>query len=222
MSAVKDNVLDAIQEMCQLDHVIRDTHGNVSMRDGDRFYIKPSGMSYWKIERDDICAVSIDRPKSVEVNIRKPSVDTVHHREIYKKCFWVGAICHTHSPYATAYAALGLDIECYITEHADYFGSKIKCLKYADLDSWGKSVAFNLRLTESAVLLERHGVLTFGKTAMGAVELAVAVENVAQKTYLIENARALASPFDTKEAAKWYERYRNEYGQTDDPDSERS
>jgi len=220
---IKIEVLNAIHKMAKMQGVVQDTHGNVSMRDGNNVWIKPSGVPYEQVGINDICGVTLDgahiievgnvKPKDIEAEMKKkrlkPSVDASHHIDIYDNHEWVGAICHTHSPYAVAFAACGMDVDCYITEHADYFGGTIRCLPYADLNNWGDKVSFGSG--ERAVLLERHGVLTFGDLATEAVNLAVAVENVAKKNYIIRSLNKNLPEFH--DADKWHRRYMNDYGQ---------
>lgn len=207
----KGHVLAALATMAERNDIIRDTHGNVSQRvDENTFCIKPSGVPYKDIEFDDICVASINMPMNHN-NKLNPSVDTVHHKNIYKKYQWVQSICHTHSPYAVAYAIREENISCRSTEHADYFGREIKCLPYSDLNSWGKEVI--LEEGERAILLGKHGVLTFGKYAAESVRLAVALENIAMKTFLAESGKSEMPYFPKKEIDKWHKRYINEYGQ---------
>lgn len=199
-------LVEGLQLLGNSQDVVKDTHGNLSVRYEDGFLIKPSGMNYKEIKDIDVCYCDMDLTTG---NIRKPSVDSVHHRDIYKNHWWIDAICHTHSPYAVSYAMREESILCKCTEHADYFGDTIKCLPYQDLNSWG---SFKIEPGQRAVLLGRHGVLTFGKTPKEAVKLAIALENVAMKTYLADN-RGKIPPMLKKERQKWHERYLNEYGQ---------
>ena len=207
------NLLYALHEMGDRNDVIVDTHGNASIRDEDFMWIKPSGMKYKMIGVSDLCALDFDLnvPEFRTTNQRTPSVDSVHHAAIYLRHPNIGAICHTHSPYVVSYAARDCSIECYTTEHADYFGRKIRCLDYADLSCWGKYVTVSK--DERAILLGSHGALTFADDACKAVELAIALELIAMKAYLIEAANKFTSPMLELEIDKWHSRYVNSYGQ---------
>jgi L-ribulose-5-phosphate 4-epimerase len=208
-----DKLVDALKLMSSMNDVIKDTHGNVScILPGGVIWIKPSGMPYDSITREDICAYAIVDGHDLGMSKRKPSVDLPHHLSIYQRHNWVGAICHTHSPYATAFAMSGEDIECACTEQADYFGGDIHCRGYRDLDSWGP--ALELDRGEKAVLLGSHGCLTFADSPVQAVKLAAALENVAQKTFLARNIRPRRErSLPEAEVAKWHQRYTNVYGQ---------
>lgn len=192
--------------------VVEDSHGNVSCRVFPKvILIKPSGMPFGKIKRDDVCEVRSADDGIVCVDYRRPSVDTEQHLEIYERNPWVMSICHTHSPYATAWAIRGESIPVLCTEHADYFGHPIRCLPYANLDEWGE---ISLRENERAVLLGKHGTLLVSKKQdpMSVVKLAVALEAVAKKAAI---ARSLGATVEMRsgEVAMWHERYQGGYGQ---------
>jgi L-ribulose-5-phosphate 4-epimerase len=209
---VVDDMVMALALMGSSQHVVRDTHGNVSRRDGNVVWIKPSGVPYAEINVWDIPLINVSSGESLVSDRLKPSVDLPHHLAVYRRYDWVGGICHTHSPYATAFAAAKLPIPCVTTEHADYFGEEIPCLPYMPLDGWGAGV--DLLHRQKAVLLGHHGVLTFGNDATHAVRLAVAVENVAQKTFLAWQLRGLHLDLPKKEVERWYVRYNGGgYGQ---------
>lgn len=208
-----DKLLEALKLMASLNDVIKDTHGNVSCRHVNGvIWIKPSGMPYELITREDVYAFAQVDGHDLGMTKRKPSVDLPHHLSIYQRHPWVGAICHTHSPYATAFAMSGEDIECASTEQADYFGGDIICRGYRDLDSWGPEL--DLDRSEKAVLLGSHGCLTFADDPVQAVKLAAALENVAQKTFLCRNIRPRREiSMRQEEIDKWHRRYTNVYGQ---------
>lgn len=213
----RQELTDALHLLAKSKDVIRDTHGNLSLRTPfDTCQIKPSGVEYDQITPEMICEVQIEDGGILGQTDWKPSVDLQHHLEIYRNNPWVGVICHTHSPYATAMAAIQWsEMPCYTTEQADYFGGPIRILVYRDLHSWGSAV--KLKDGERAVLLEHHGVLTFGKTPIEAVKLAVALENVAQKNCIAISIRPPGIKHITSlapdEIKKWHDRYINEYGQ---------
>lgn len=217
-------VAKALHLLGKRQDVIQDTHGNVSALFENTVYIKPSGIEYDEIKYQDICRVSLDGEQVLyipEIDVfknRKPSVDTEHHIEIYKSDKDIKAICHTHSPYATAYAYNHDGLKCYSTEQSDFFGDDVKCLSYRDLTEWGEYAGRFRDRNSKAILLARHGVLTFGKTAEEAVKLAIAVENIARKNFLAESLfhrsseRGL-SPMPKVEINKWHVRYNTKYGQ---------
>ncbi|NMA71078.1 MAG: hypothetical protein GX961_04075, partial [Firmicutes bacterium] len=118
------------------------TSGNASGRDPETglVVIKPSGVLYDQMTPEDLVIVDLDG-NVVEGHLR-PSVDTATHLYIYRHRSDVGGIIHTHSPYATSFAALGEPIPVVLTAIADEFGGPIPCAPYAPVggDAIGKAV----------------------------------------------------------------------------------
>ncbi len=127
----------------------------------------------------------------------------------------VGGVVHTHSTYATAWAARGEAIPCVITAMADEFGGEIPVGPFALIgsDEIGRGVVATLTGHRSpAVLMRSHGVFTIGGTARNAVKAAVMCEDAARTVHL---ARAYGEPAPLPAAAvdALYARYQNHYGQ---------
>jgi L-ribulose-5-phosphate 4-epimerase len=189
------------------------TSGNVSVRDRKNglIVIKPSGVRYENLLPDHMVVVDLDG-KVVEGNL-KPSSDTASHLYIYKHRQDIGGIVHTHSPYATAFAAINKPIPVYLTAQADEFGGPIPCGGFALIggEEIGKVVIETIG-NSSAVLLKNHGVFTIGASAEAAVKSAVMVEDIAHTTWL---ALQLGKPdeISAENVAKLHKRYKNEYGQ---------
>lgn len=189
------------------------TSGNVSARDPESglVIIKPSGVMYDQLRAEDHVVLNLEG-EIVEGNL-KPSSDTASHLYIYRHRPDVNGIVHTHSPYATAFAALGKSIPVYLTAHADEFGQAIPCAGFALIGSEaiGKQVVENIGNC-AAVLLKNHGVFTVGKDAKSAVKAAVMVEDIAKTVHL---ALQLGQPDEipADDVAKLHDRYMNVYGQ---------
>ena len=142
------------------------TGGNVSARvpDEDRFLIKPSGIDYDDLSADDMILCDLDG--NVVDGEHAPSSDTAAHAYVYRNMPAVGGVVHTHSPYATAWAARGEAIPCVITGMADEFGGDIPVGPFAIIgdDSIGRGIVATLDGHRSrAVLMQNHGVFTIGR-----------------------------------------------------------
>jgi L-ribulose-5-phosphate 4-epimerase len=189
------------------------TSGNISGRDRDSglVVIKPSGLRYEELRPEDMVVVDLDG-NVVEGNL-KPSSDTLSHLYIYRHRPDVGGVVHTHSPYATAFAAVGQPIPVHLTAIADEFGCTIPCAGFALIGSEdiGKLVVDNIG-ESPAVLLKSHGVVTIGPDPTAAVKAAVMVEDVARTVHY---ARQLGEPEVIPEEAvrRLRRRYTEEYGQ---------
>jgi L-ribulose-5-phosphate 4-epimerase len=190
------------------------TTGNVSARDPESglVVIKPSGVRYDELRPEDHVVVTL-QGDVVEGDL-KPSSDTASHLYIYRHRPDVNGVVHTHSPYATAFAAVGQPIPVYLTEMGDEFGCPIPCAGFALIgdEEIGRLVVENIG-SSPAVLLKRHGVFTVGPTAEAAVKAAVMTENVARTVWL---ALQLGQPEEIppEDVAKLHHRYTHVYGQS--------
>jgi len=189
------------------------TSGNVSGRDRETGYvvIKPSGVRYDEL-RPELMVV-VDLEGSVIEGELKPSSDTASHLYIYRHRPDVGGIVHTHSPYATAFAAVGQPIPVYLTAIADEFGGPIPCGGFAPIggEEIGREVVEHIG-DSPAILLKNHGVFAIGPDPTAAVKAAVMVEDVARTVFL---ARQLGEPEVIPEEVvrRLRRRYIEEYGQ---------
>ena len=191
------------------------TAGNISARvpGTDLFVIKPSGVPY--DELDESRMVVCDRAGIVVDGDDLPSSDTASHAYVYREMPGVGGVVHTHSTYASAWAARGEPIPCVLTAMADEFGGEIPIGPFAVVgnDEIGRGIVDTLRGQRSpAVLMKNHGVFTVGRDVRSAVKAAVMCEDVARTVHI---ARSLGStaPIEQKYIDSLYQRYQTEYGQ---------
>lgn len=193
--------------------LVRWTGGNVSARDPETGYvvIKPSGVHYESLRPEHLVTVSLDG-QHIEGDL-KASSDTASHLYIYRHRPDVCGVVHTHSPYATAFAALGRPIPVYLTAIADEFGGPIPCGGFALIggEEIGQVVVESIG-DSPAVLLKNHGVFTVGPSAEAAVKAAVMVEDVARTVWI---ALQMGQPDEipAEDVAKLHHRYTHEYGQ---------
>ena len=214
-------IADTRAEVCALhgalveNNLVAWTSGNVSARvpGADLMVIKPSGVGYADLTPASMVLCDLDG-SPVEEGL-SPSSDTATHAYVYRHLPEVGGVVHTHSSYATAWAARGEAIPCVITAMADEFGGEIPLGPFALIgsDEIGRGIVGTLAGHRSpAVLMRSHGVFTIGRTGRDAVKAAVMCEDVAKTVQL---ARAFgdlpALPADQVDAL--YKRYTEEYGQ---------
>lgn len=191
------------------------TSGNISARlpDGKSMLIKPSGLAFDELTPESM--VHTDFEGRVLEGAYKPSSDTATHGYIYRHMPGVGGIVHTHSPYATAWAANGREIPCILTAMADEFGGPIPCGGFAPIgnEEIGREVVRVLQNHRSpAIIMQSHGVFTIGRTPRAALKAAVMCEDVARTVFL---AYQLGSPLslDQADIDRLHHRYTTEYGQ---------
>jgi L-ribulose-5-phosphate 4-epimerase len=189
------------------------TGGNVSARDAESglVVIKASGIRYEEMRPEHMVVVNSDG-RIVEGEY-KPSSDVHSHLYIYKHRPDVGGVVHTHSRYATAFAAVGKEIPCVLTAMGDEFGGPIPCGGFALIgdEAIGKVVVETLGKSP-AVLLKNHGVFTVGKNASAAVKAAVMTEDVAATVWM---ALQIGTPdvIPQEDVEKLHYRYTHVYGQ---------
>lgn len=193
--------------------LVRWTGGNVSARDPESglVVIKASGIRYEDMRPQHMVVMDLEGNR-VE-GAYKPSSDVYSHIYVYNHRPDVGGVVHTHSRYATAFAAVGREIPCVLTAMGDEFGGPIPCGGFALIgdEAIGKIVVESIGKSP-AVLLKNHGVFTIGKTAEAAVKAAVMTEDVAATVWL---ALQLGTPdvIPQADVDKLHLRYTTVYGQ---------
>ncbi len=195
------------------------TSGNVSGRDPATGYvaIKPSGVPYERLTAADI--VILDLEGRILEGQLKPSVDAPTHLYIYRQRPDVLGIVHTHSAFATAFAAHGLTIPVYLTAIADEFGGPVPVGAYAQIgeEEIGQEIVRSIG-SSPAILMKNHGVFTIGPSVMSAVKAAVMTEDVARTVYYaltLGDALHIGAPDEipADEVRRGHQRYVDKYGQ---------
>jgi len=227
MSVAEDG-LPATELVAELREIVSDLHaelprnglvawtsGNVSARvpGADLMVIKPSGVGYDDLTPESMVVCGLDGNPVGDGYT--PSSDTATHAYIYRQMPEVGGIVHTHSTYATAWAAIGEPIPCVITAMADEFGGEIPIGPFALIgsDEIGRGVVATLAGHRSpAVLMRSHGVFTIGPAVRDAVKAAIMCEDVARTVHA---ARLLGplQPLPQDQVDALHKRYKEHYGQ---------
>ena len=212
-------MLEALrQEVCRANMALPEhglvtwTSGNVSGRDSESglVVIKPSGLLFPDLTPENMVIVDIDG-KVVEAD-HGPSTDTASHLYIYRHRPDVMGIVHTHSNYATAFAAVNKPIPVCLTAIADGFGGLIPCGAYASIggDQIGEEILRSIG-DSRAIIMRQHGVFTIGKTVQKALKAAVMVEDVARTVWLAMQIGQVEE-LPAEEVAANFDRYQNRYG----------
>ncbi|MCE5259249.1 MAG: class II aldolase/adducin family protein [Chloroflexi bacterium] len=189
------------------------TSGNVSGRDAESglVVIKPSGVPYDELTPEKM--VVLDPQGSILEGALQPSVDAPTHLYVYRHRADVMGMVHTHSTFATAFAAAGRSIPVYLTAIADEFGQAIPLGAYAQIgeEEIGQEIIRSIG-TSPAILMKNHGVFTIGDSVMAAVKCAVMTEDVARTVfYALQLGQPKEIPPD--EVARGHRRYVDKYGQ---------
>ena len=225
MSTIEEKVLAVradvakLHEMLVRYNLVIWTGGNISGRvpGADLFVIKPSGVEYNDLTPENMILCDLDG--TVVEGDHAPSSDTAAHAYIYRTMPEVNGVVHTHSTYATAWAARGEAIPCVITGQADEFGGDIPVGPFAIIgdDSIGRGVVATLTGHRSrAVLMQNHGVFTIGSSPRDAVKAAVMAEDVARTVHIAKQLGELI-PIPQHAIDALFDRYQNVYGQAAKP-----
>ncbi len=212
LEALREEVCEQNLEL-PLNGLVVGSGGNVSGRDPETglIVIKPSGVKFSKLTPDKLVVVD---PEGVVVEgDLKPSVDTGIHLYIYKRRPDVFGITHTHSPYATSFAARGERIPAVLTPITHILGRDVPCAPYATPgevetgEAVVKAAAGGL-----AALVQAHGVFTLGKSATEATSIALYLEEAAKTTHLAL-LRGPVEEMPQEEIDRCYAWFRRHYGQ---------
>jgi L-ribulose-5-phosphate 4-epimerase len=212
LETLKDEVCRLHMELPK-NNLVAWTSGNISARDpgSGLVVIKPSGVRYESLRPEHMVVVDLDG-RVVQGDL-KPSSDTASHLYIYRHRPDINGVVHTHSPYATAFAAVNRPIPVVLTAIADEFGGPIPCGGFTLIgdESIGKIVVESIGASP-AVLLKNHGVFTIGKTAEAAVKAAVMTEDNARTVWLALQI-GVPDEIPAEDVAKLHHRYTHVYGQ---------
>ncbi|MBI3748337.1 MAG: L-ribulose-5-phosphate 4-epimerase [Chloroflexi bacterium] len=212
LEAIRRELVDLHDELPRNGLVVW-TGGNISARDPETnlVAIKPSGVRYGELTPERMVVVDLDG-RVVEGDL-KPSSDTSSHLYVYRHRPDVNGVVHTHSRYATAFAAVGRSIPVHLTAQADEFGCEIPCAGFAVIGDYsiGRLVVEGIG-DSTAILLKSHGVFTIGGSARAAVKSAVMVEDIAATVFI---ALQLGTPdvLPDDAVARLHRRYTTVYGQ---------
>lgn len=174
------------------------TWGNVSQinRAMGLVAIKPSGVAYEKLRKDNIVLTDIKGTR-IASGLR-PSSDLPSHLVLYRAFPSVGAVVHTHSTFATAFAQACLAVPCLGTTHADYCLGAIPVTDTMTLPQiradyerqTGETIVKKIRrlkLTPQQcpfILVANHGPFAWGRDAAEAVENAIVLEHICEMAFL--------------------------------------
>lgn len=212
LEKLKEQVCAANLELPR-NNLVTWTSGNVSGRDTQTglVVIKPSGVRFEALRPEDMVLLDLDG-KIAEGGL-KPSSDVWTHLYVYRHRPDLNGMVHTHSPYATAFAAIGQPIPPVLTAMCDEFGGPIPIGGFAPIgnEEIGREIVRSIG-DSAAILMQNHGVFTVGKTVEAAIKAAVMVEDVARTVWLaMQIGKPL--PISDEMVARLRRRYLNEYGQ---------
>ena len=216
---IRESAFDANRKLPALGLVIF-TFGNVSVADRQAgvFAIKPSGVPYELLDPEKMVIVDFEG-KTVEGSLH-PSSATRTHAVLYKHWEKIGAIVHTHSTYATAWAQAQREIPIYGTTHADHHTGPVPCappmsdeMIKGDYEyQTGFQIINHLKEKKLSyeevemILVGNHAPFTWGKNAEKAVYNSAVLESIARMALLTEQINPKAPSLKDALIKKHFER----------------
>ncbi|HYF93881.1 MAG TPA: class II aldolase/adducin family protein [Symbiobacteriaceae bacterium] len=196
------------------DGLVKLTSGNISARIPGTEYlaITPSGMDYETMVPADITVVDLEG--RVADGARRPSTETPMHRLTYCRRPDVGAVVHTHSIYASAFACLATEMPVISTELAMVVGATIRCAPYAKsgTEEMAETAVAALGAEDLVIFLQNHGVLAVGRNLREAYNAAVALEEAAM-IYNLATQMGRPVVIPAAERDRMFREFRRSYGQ---------
>ncbi len=183
--------------------------GNFSARDGESILMTPSQQNKETMTPDMLVTLDAEG-KLLSSNGLKPSSEARMHLEIYRLRPDLGAVVHTHSAFASAFALAGRPIRSELAELSLFYGGEIPCCAYGAPGTDAVFAEFEryfLRERKDVVLLANHGVVAAGRDVEEAFSRAEAVEKLA-KTALLAQLLGGECPLPDGAAAELTARWR--------------
>lgn len=181
-TAAREAVLDAVRRIAAAG-LVANASGNVSCRirrtDGDHFAVTASRVPYHRFTVEDVLIV--DEEIEPVAGDGVPSSESLLHMAVYRARPDVGAVIHTHSVYASAYAVAGRPIPALLDEQVVALGGAVDVAEYGA--SASEQLAENAVAAlgqRAAVLLRNHGAVGVGADLEEAIAVVELVERVAK------------------------------------------
>jgi L-ribulose-5-phosphate 4-epimerase len=176
LEGLREEVLEKAKQMV-IDGLAYESGGNISAIDAQKglIAITPSAIEYRKMKVEDI--VVIDKQGNVVDGVYKPTSETPLHTIFYRERPDIGAVVHTHAPYASVFAVIGEPVPMIVTEAALCIGGPVEVAPYRRPGTEELSqVALEVMGEGVAVLLGQHGLITVGPSLGDAYSTTLATE----------------------------------------------
>ncbi|MFN2149457.1 MAG: class II aldolase/adducin family protein [Anaerolineales bacterium] len=214
LKSFREQVLETALQMIR-DGLAFGAGGNISARDPESglIAITPSAIEYTRMSPEDVVVIDKDGVK-IEGQW-KPTSETPMHTIFYRERSDVGAVVHTHAPYASVFAISGEPIPMVVTESALCIGGTVKVAPYVRpgteelaqmvLETMGSGVS---------VLLAQHGMIAVGPDLHSAYATTIATEVSARLTLLARSAGMKPITIDSSEVIELRQLYLEHYHPT--------
>ena len=184
----KETILEIGCRMYEKNYIVSND-GNISCKvDENTFWITPTGVSKGFMKEDMLIKMDI-YGNVLEGN--KPSSETKMHLRVYNENPLIAGVVHAHPLVATSFAIAGIPLDLAILPEAVVNLGSVPVAKYATPGTQDVPESIAPFCKEyNAVLLENHGVLTWGENVMQAYYRLETVEYYAK---ILMTARQISS-----------------------------
>lgn len=174
--AARAELVAQVQRLDQLGLNVNSS-GNLSVRLADEVLVTPSGIPANDTTADDLVLLDLDG-KLAHCDQRRPTSEWQLHTALYRRRPDVHAIVHTHSPEATAAAAVGVDVPAVHYVVARFGSASLRCARYSTYGTaeLAAEVVDTLGDAGMACLMANHGAICVGRSLVTAAALALDVE----------------------------------------------
>lgn len=167
------------------------TGGNISMRVGEKMVITPSGKDKSSLSEEDIAVVDIFTGENLTPE-KKLSIETEMHRLIYLKRADVKSVCHSHPTFSCLFSASDESVDTALIAESWYLLDKVEKVGYERMGTKVLADAVSDKIASglNVVLLEKHGALAVGSTALNAFDRLECLEQACKLTFLSHIVKA--------------------------------
>ena len=153
--------------------------GNISARDGDLIWMKPSGFAMDDMTPDDLCGMDLATGEQAQ-GANRPTSEVNMHLAVYRNRPDVMAVFHTHSPWASGVFSSGAELKPMFAEFVCDLG-RVASLPYVTPTTQSLADAMGeITREHDTIFMANHGVLAVGLTATEAYYRVAVVEDAAK------------------------------------------
>jgi len=194
------------------DGIAHRAQGNLSARDAASglIAVTPSAIPYDRLQVDDI--VIVDAEGQVVQGDWKPTSELRLHLAFYHARVNVGAVVHSHAPYATLFGVIGEPLPMILTEAAACLGAPVPVAPYCRPGSQELAdSAVRIADGSRAVILANHGLVTVGSDLPSAYDATLAAESTARTLWMARAMGVQVNLLDAKEVQAFSRAYQTGY-----------
>ena len=179
---IKKSIVDVAQ-MLNRKGLVGPYEGNISVKDGDRVYLTPSGHSKELLTEGQI--IITDLEGNLLEGQLKPTSETPMHTKCYELRPDINAVVHCHAPYATAYAQANIPVESKVSPEFMLLFGKVPVIPYGTPGTLDIIAGLEDVIKDyDVVLLANHGVLAVGATPLEAFSKTMSLEMLLQTEFI--------------------------------------